>query len=330
MRSFASFAQVVPSRELFKFPTNTGDLQTLAHNEWTLCLWGVYEAERISTKTGQPLKASTIEQRITLLKGLLSHRYGFQLAGDAPRLKALVRCMKGNDPTAGQRRKRRGLRNRHLRKAWKKHPWVRRQSFLQLNKWAALTVARHTLARGGELAHVTRGDVTFHRAASGARYAILMLRPLKKKGGASQAKVPQIIGECTKAEGACAYAALRRLCEADIWNAQATTQPLFRTKRGKAMSTDGYRAIVRELAKALGMNPKEFGAHSTRIGGATDLSGTGRTSQLLLQAKGRWASDIGAIYARMTRRAQLAVSDLMYECRSKDLEEIMPDFVQPA
>ena len=330
IRAFANFAQFIPSREIFKIPAVAGDLEVLAHNEWTLCLWAVYEAGRTSDKTGQRLKAATIEQRISLLKGLLSHRYGFQLAGAAPRLRALVKSMKGEDPSAGARRKRRGLRFRHLRKAWERLPWVRRKSFLQLNKWAALTVARHTLARGGELTHVQRKDVTFHQAPTGKRYAILMLRPLKKKGGQAQPKVPQIIAECEKAGGACAYTALRSLCDADIWGPHPGEQPLFRSQRTKALSTGAYRAVVRELVKALGYPVKEFGAHSTRIGGATDLAGTGRASQLLLQAKGRWASDIGKIYTRMTRKTQLAVSDLMYACHGKDLEEILPDFAQPA
>ena len=96
------------------------------------------------------------------------------------------------------------------------------------------------------------------------------------------------------------------------------------------MSTGTYRTTVRELARALGINPKQVGAQSTRIGGATDLAGTGQASQLLLQAKGRWSSEIGKIYARMTRRSQLAVSDLMYACKGRDLEEILPDYTQPA
>ena len=96
------------------------------------------------------------------------------------------------------------------------------------------------------------------------------------------------------------------------------------------MTTGYYRATVRELAAALSINPRLVGAQSTRIGGATDLAGSGRASQLLLQAKGRWSSDIGKIYARMTRRSQIAVSNLMYECKGRDLEEILPEFTQPA
>ena len=74
----------------------------------------------------------------------------------------------------------------------------------------------------------------------------------------------------------------------------------------------------------------QWGAHSGRIGGATDLAATGKSSQLLLQAKGRWASDIGKIYARMTRRCQLAASRLMQKARGRDLEDIHPGFVQTA
>ena len=72
------------------------------------------------------------------------------------------------------------------------------------------------------------------------------------------------------------------------------------------------------------------GAEGGAVGG-WGHSATGRTSQLLLQAKGRWASDIAAIYSRMTRKQQLVVSDLMYEALGRDLEEeIMPELSQPA
>ena len=331
MRAFARFARRVPGRELFKHPTFAGDLRAQAHNEWTLCLWALFEEERISEKTGKRIKASTIEQRISLFKGLVSHRYGFQIAGEAPRLKSLVRAMRAKDPLEGYRKKRRALRHRHLAKLWRTQKAVRARDFLRLNRWAALVTSRHILARGGELGTVMRNDLTFRTDARGRRYAVVMLRPLKKKG-LQQPKVPQIIAEFDQGEGADTYAALRRLTEADIWAFRGDwdTTPLFRVKPGTAMSTAHYRAAVREAAKLLGFDPAHFGAHSTRIGGASDLAGTGRASQLLLQAKGRWSSDIGRIYARMTRKAQIAVSDLMYSCKGRDLEERMPDFVQPA
>ena len=90
------------------------------------------------------------------------------------------------------------------------------------------------------------------------------------------------------------------------------------------------RQTAREYARVLGMPPEQFGAHSFRIGGATDLVATGQLSELLLQAKGRWQSDIGRIYARMTRRAHLAASELMHSARGRDLEELLPAFTQAA
>ena len=47
-------------------------------------------------------------------------------------------------------------------------------------------------------------------------------------------------------------------------------------------------------------------------------------------AKGRWDSDVANIYARMTRRMHMAASDLMFQARGRDLEELIPEFVQPA
>ena len=103
--------------------------------------------------------------------------------------------------------------------------------------------------------------------------------------------------------------------------------PLFTAAQGKPMTTPRFRAQTKRLAALDGHDPKEFGAQSSRIGGATDVAPGG---EMLLQAKGRWASDIGKIYARMTRRAQIAASDIMFGSRGTDLEELFPDFAEPA
>jgi len=141
-------------------------------------------------------------------------------------------------------------------------------------------------------------------------------------------KVPQYIAEFDGG-GADAYAALQRLFEFDpVPDGAKATTPLFRrwTTQGTAThaTVAWMRALVRLRVRQLGYtNPFEWGAHSCRIGGATDLTSTGHVSPLLLQAKGRWASDIGQIYSRMTRRAQLAASELMYAAKGRDLEELL-------
>ena len=326
VRSLAAFARRVPNRVLFKLPRFRGDLRVEGHNEWTLCLWAWDLGREKSKKTKRYLKAKSIEQRISLAKGLLSHRYGFQLAGEAPRLKSLLARMRSKDPLGNTRKKRRGLRRRHLREAWDKHAPLRAASRAARSDWAALTIAWHVLARGGELASITRRDIQFRRTSDGRRYAIVWVRPLKKKRGQAQAKEPQFVAELVGEEWE-PYKALRRLAEmVSVQDAALFTE----RSSGRPMRTAYFRALVKRIAKLLGFDPKLFGAHSARIGGATDLVASGRASQMLLEAKGRWGSDIATIYARMTRRAHLAASDLMHGARGRDLEELLPEYVQPA
>lgn len=329
-RSFAKFARRVPNRQLFKQPRATGDLAAEAWNEWTLVLWAWDEGRGKSAKTGRPLLARSIEQRVSLLKGLLSHRYGFAIAGAAPRLKSLLSRMKDKDPLGRSRKKRRGLRRRHLIKGWE-GGWRAKcaASSAARHEWAALTTSWHVLARGGELAGILRSDVQFKTARGGGRrYVIVWVQPLKKRGDQARQKLPQFIAERPGEEWE-PYAALRRVCQEHDDAGRADEAPLLRV-RGGAATTARYRALVRRFVVGIGMPPAQFGAQSTRIGGASDLASTGEASQLLLQAKGRWASDIARIYARMTRRAHLAASDLMHAARGRDLEELIPGFVEPA
>ena len=329
MNSLAEFATQVRSRTLFRTPVTMGDMRAMAHNEWTLCLWVLWLRGKVSRKTKRRLKAGSIRSRVSLLVGLLSHRYGFRLVQDPIRLKSLIKKLTAEDPMAAVRRKRRGMRRRHLRRVWRRAPAVRQTGVAARALWAASTVAWHVLARGGEMASVRRSDLRFKRDGRGRRYAELWLQPLKKRNGAAQAKVPQYILERPGEEWE-PYAALVRLSESLDAAGQPPSAPLFQHGGGQPISATHMRQTAREYARVLGMPPEQFGAHSFRIGGATDLVATGQLSELLLQAKGRWQSDIGRIYARMTRRAHLAASELMHSARGRDLEELLPAFTQAA
>ena len=129
----------------------------------------------------------------------------------------------------------------------------------------------------------------------------------KKRGKARAAKVP-IVAE-VDGSGADTYRALRRLvrCDPTPSGKEAST-PLFRWTNGKAFSPSFFRNLVKRVAKALGFDPNLFGGHSPRIGGATDI---GDTNPLMLQAKGRWGSDIARIYNRLTRRGLVKASRAM-------------------
>lgn len=345
LRSFHQFAEACPARELVKEPRWLGDRAASSWNEWTLILFAMYLATTPSKRTGRPVSAKTVETYISLVKGFLSFNFDFDLVNRIPRLKRLLMDLQSERVGVTSRKKRRGVRRSHLIQMWGSLPHVRSTDADSVNNHALLSVAWHTLARGGELApqakvwdadlHPSRADLKFGRTSSGRRYAILSLRPLKKKATAHQVKVPQFITEFDGG-GSDTYAALRRLVKFDpVPRDERATTPLFRRTSAAGPPAHITVAQMRGLVKArmaeLGHTVSaDWGAHSCRIGGATDLVATGRASPLLLQAKGRWSCDIGRIYARMTRRSQLAASDLMQEGRGRDLEELLGDFVQPA
>ena len=82
-------------------------------------------------------------------------------------------------------------------------------------------------------------------------------------------------------------------------------------------------AAVRDTVKALmggiGLDPRHFGAHSLRIGGASAGLAAGM-SRAALQAAGRWASDIYALYARASREAVMCMGTVIGSTPFHDLE----------
>ena len=349
--ALARFAQACPDRELFTSPRFHGDREAAAHNEWTMILFVWFLVTTASPVTKKPVAASTIDTYVSLLKGYLSFIYSFELLEKPIRLSRLIRDLKAKDPLGGSRKKRPGLRRRHLVKALAQlMERLGEASLNEINDAAAMVTAWHALARPAELApscsqanwagakHPTRADLEFGRS-HGRNWALVWLRPLKKRGKPVQPKVPQYFEE-HDGSGSDVYRLLRALERLDpVPEPLRATTPLFRrrstTKGGKTicghMTVKHMRAVAKTYAKAAGRADWElFGGHSARIGGATDLCDAGKASEVLLKAKGRWASDIGKIYSRLTRRALLASSRLMQKANARDLEEIFPNFVQPA
>ena len=343
---FKTFHKCFPQRQpLFKHARFRGDLRTELYNEWTMILFVTWLSTVKSKKTGKRLNAETISQYHSTLKAALSTRFGFEIEGDPQRLPKVIKKLRRTQPYSG-RRLRRGLRKRHLRKAWTSFPEKfdpkradsNDEARDRANIWAAITTAWQALARGGEVSALSRlkwsasklpsrADLSFHTDKRGKRYARLLLRALKKKG--KSPKIPIIFAEDDHG-GADTFHALSTLEELDpVPENQRGKTPLFRTTRGALTKREFVKAI-QAIAAALGLDPSLFNGHSCRIGGATDLIDA-KGSPLLLQAKGRWAGDIGRIYARMTRRAQLSASKLIQRGKGgRDLEDIFPDFTQPA
>ena len=106
--------------------------------------------------------------------------------------------------------------------------------------------------------------------------------------------------------------------------------PLFlKPSTGRAFFTTKLRALYRGVARAIGLDPSDLGAHSGRIGGATDLFASG-TPPVAIQIAGRWDSDIWAIYARRCVGQSLGYSRAAADCVDVDLEELIPSYSQPA
>lgn len=262
-------------RELFQQPRFAGDIAIPNYNEFSLLTFAEWLTVHKSRKTGKPVAMSTIESYISLIKTELGIVFGVApVIEGGRRLSRVLRHMASLSP-ALDRKKRRGLRRRHLRKAFRKMGYRHDLSAEALNEWASLVVAWEALARGGEVTWSngvgpTRADVTFEEDKYGCT-ATLWLRPLKKRGKARAAKVP-IIFAAADGGGDDTYLALRRLFRHDAVPAgRHASTPLFRHTDGKPFSPSFFRSLVKRVARALGFVAADFGGHSPRIGGAFDV-----------------------------------------------------------
>jgi hypothetical protein len=192
---------------------------------------------------------------------------------------------------------------------------------------AALSTAFCGLLRGCEFGlqdgeafdpsrHLTRADVKFKTTSDGALHMVLIMRPAKKSPG-QQKSVPLLI----KAGGTLldpvrlmqSYLALDPVSAED----EAVT-PLFR-RGGKAISVREIRGMVQQLMTLLGLDPKRFGAHSLRIGGATAAFAAGM-SPSAIRAAGRWSSEVYLIYCRLSRQSAAGVAAMIGSTPFEDLE----------
>jgi integrase len=64
---------------------------------------------------------------------------------------------------------------------------------------------------------------------------------------------------------------------------------------------------VKSGARAVGKDPKRFGTHSLRAGGATNMYRAG-VDALTIQFHGRWASDAFKLYTRLCRESVAGVA----------------------
>ena len=99
----------------------------------------------------------------------------------------------------------------------------------------------------------------------------------------------------------------------------------FFTFEGAAYTTDRARDLAAHMGGLAGMPTGQTGAKMWRVGGATDLREMlgDEAGPRLIQARGRWKSDIADVYQRPLVRAQLRASAGMGAVTGAGLEELV-------
>ena len=148
---------------------------------------------------------------------------------------------------------------------------------------------------------------------------VIMMRPLKKSAGMRKTVPVVLYG------GGSLLDPVRELYE--LWRLDplktgelASETPLFRdTASGASFSVADVRQVVKWLMHAVGADPRRFGAHSLRIGGATAALAAG-IAPAQIRLAGRWASDVAEVYMRMSRQAGHNLSVVIGSTGFDDLE----------
>ena len=165
---------------------------------------------------------------------------------------------------------------------------------------------------------LSRADVSFRRDADGVLTATLMLWPAKKRKHRGGKCVPVVLRDGSVLTPA---SDLLDLMEADpVPEACAASTPLFRRMDGSAFTTAYVRGLVRLCVSAgsPGTDPRLYGSHSLRIGGASTLLAAG-VPPAIIQIMGRWDSDVYAVYCRWSQQSARRAGAIVSSAQLNDL-----------
>ena len=334
MKQFARFVEEIPARVLFMIPNVQGSVIESLHNEQTLILFAEWLKVKKSKKTGKFLAAKSVAGYVSMAKAHMSRTYGFEVAPSACKLRGILKAMIRTDPNSSIRKKRVGIRRPHLEKSYE-HVVKEKNGHA---KAAMLATAWAVLARPGEVSNagLRRSDLKFVKAKGKIKeHCVLWLRPIKSFADEDAPRVPILIAKAN-GKGADAFRLLKKMIKKDkIAKNKRNITPLFRVIAGKhinkPINQTTFVRLCKLVAKVNRLLVKWVAGHSCRIGGATDLMGNATFDcKYSLKAAGRWAGDVGEIYARRTRKAQLLASSQMHMDGGEDLEQIFPSYTQCA
>lgn len=95
-----------------------------------------------------------------------------------------------------------------------------------------------------------------------------------------------------------------------LWKAATANAPLCQLPSGKCLSSRTMSSVIKCGAKSLGEDPKKFGTHSLRSGGATAMFEAGIADTVIKQL-GRWKSDCYQAYTRIEETTGARISRAM-------------------
>ena len=288
LRRLQGYLEQYNIQEPFRMTLN--DPAASLHNELTLIGWVVSMVE-------DGLSHGAISSYVSLTKTALGVRLGWALTAkdSETRLPRLLKGILRRQP-ANARKRRLGWRAEMMRKLRGKMGLP--TGVESTGADSVLNLARQGLFRGADFLPPTKaafrpalyptvGDWQL-RNVDGRTFGQGLVRPAKK--GEQQPKCE--IFHMPKGDGIVdAYSSIERHLAARIAAAGGKAldpdAPLIVHADGSAWTVKEMRTLMRNAGAAIGIEPKELGAHSARIGGATDHFSSGCPSGVI-QILGRW------------------------------------------
>lgn len=360
LRWFQRFREALPSRTPFIEHRWAGDLQAAAYNEETFQLFGEFVRQHGSVRAGhvgEVVSGATIAAYISAIRAYRSRDVGYNLLikEGNQRLPQLLRHMRREDGPAGQRELSRALTSKYLRTLAGRADFDK-DSDEGVLRWAALVVGHNLLLRGGELgttddaafdanSGLSLADVEWHEPGPDTRgYEVVSVNVVPiKDTHAHRRRVPCLIQRVSlqprsvppRQEEKCPWGALRLLWLKRVRQVPphaAGVAPLFARADNQAIRTADVVAFIRQAAAALDLPSGTFDARALRVGGATDLLDVfgPAEAERFIKGRGRWATDIGNIYARPSVDTEMAASAALARADGTDLEAFRQGYVMPA
>ena len=227
------------------------------------------------------------------------------------------------------KRLRRGFRTQQLAEAVSSV--VGGSSPADLNDAACAEVSFCGLLRGVEAAGapegrawsaetgLSRGDLSFREVmvdSVAVEEAVIRVRPCKKPNMRAGKTVEVVLRDGVYLRP---VTRLRALVEGDPTQGDPRATPLFRQASGASFTTRYIRRMVKALARAVGEDPRQYGAQSLRIGGASAALAA-HVPANVIRALGRWDSDVYEVYTRASREAALRFGSVVASTAYTDFE----------